>query len=362
MREVGGFDAPAGGVGRVARVIGPVVDVEFPPDQMPDIYNALLVDVTVGDETRTMTMEVELQIGDNIVRAIALKPTDGMQRGAEVRDTGAPISVPVGDVTKGHVWNVTGDVLNADPSTVQVDERWSIHRPPPRFDQPHEHRPPPRARRGRGRDVALGRHDAHEVGDGRVRQARRLRQLRLRQRPPRLQRRPHPSHVRGPQGVLRPPTLAPRTASRRRHDLGPGLGPGGPVVGRGESIHAFIMTPAPPPLRSTYEINVIWTGRVVREVTPDPSRARRAIPACRPDSARRPEARCSAPEPPWVETAGPRRRHRAARIGVSQHYRFRYSRDMPGALTYRSLVRDIALDHYGYVTPHDAAELGVPTV
>ena len=69
-------------------MIGPVVDVEFPADQMPDIYNALLVDTTVNGETRTMTMEVALQIGDNMVRAIALKPTDGMQRGAEVRDTG----------------------------------------------------------------------------------------------------------------------------------------------------------------------------------------------------------------------------------------------------------------------------------
>ena len=125
----------AGGVGRVSRVIGPVVDVEFPVDQMPDIYNALQVDITIGDATRTMTMEVALQIGDNLVRAIALKPTDGMRRGSEVRDTGAPISVPVGNVTKGHVWDVTGNVLDVEASTVQVDERWSIHRPPPAFDQ-----------------------------------------------------------------------------------------------------------------------------------------------------------------------------------------------------------------------------------
>ena len=128
-------DAPAGGVGRVARVIGPVVDVEFPVDQMPDIYNALLVETTVAGEARTMTMEVALHIGDNMVRAIALKPTDGMQRGAEVRDTGAAISVPVGDVTKGHVWNTTGDVLDVDPSTVEITERWPIHRQAPKFDQ-----------------------------------------------------------------------------------------------------------------------------------------------------------------------------------------------------------------------------------
>jgi F-type H+-transporting ATPase subunit beta len=102
---------------------------------MPDIYNALTVETTVGDETRTMTMEVELHIGDNLVRAIALKPTDGMQRGTEVRDTGAPISVPVGDITKGHVWNVTGDVLDVDPSSVEITERWPIHRSAPKFDQ-----------------------------------------------------------------------------------------------------------------------------------------------------------------------------------------------------------------------------------
>ncbi len=122
------------GVGRVTRVIGSVVDVEFPAGQIPDIYNALEVDATVDGETRTFILEVELQIGDNIVRCISLKPTDGVRRGAKVRDTGAPISVPVGEVTKGHVWNVTGDVLNDDPANVQVTERWPIHRDPPPFD------------------------------------------------------------------------------------------------------------------------------------------------------------------------------------------------------------------------------------
>ena len=92
--------ATTGGVGRVARVIGPVVDVEFAADQSPEIGNALLVDTEVMGEKRTMTMEVALHVGDSLVRAIALKPTDGMRRGAEVRDTGAPISVPVGNVTK----------------------------------------------------------------------------------------------------------------------------------------------------------------------------------------------------------------------------------------------------------------------
>ena len=120
--------------GRVARVIGPVVDVEFAADQLPEIGNALKVETDVMGIKQTITLEVALHVGDNIVRAISLKPTDGMRRGAEVVDTGAPISVPVGDVTKGHVWNVTGDVLNADPATVEVTERWPIHRDPPPFD------------------------------------------------------------------------------------------------------------------------------------------------------------------------------------------------------------------------------------
>jgi F-type H+/Na+-transporting ATPase subunit beta len=141
IQEQRAEEARPGGVGRVARVIGPVVDVEFPVDQMPDIYHALLVDTTVGGQTRTMTMEVALHIGDNMVRAIALKPTDGMQRGTEVRDTGGPISVPVGDITKGHVWNTTGDVLDVDPSTIEItaiegapNGRWPIHRAAPKFD------------------------------------------------------------------------------------------------------------------------------------------------------------------------------------------------------------------------------------
>ena len=124
----------AAGIGRVARVIGPVVDVEFAADQIPEIGNALLVETEVMGEKRTMTMETALHVGDNLIRAIALKPTDGMRRGAEVRDTGAPISVPVGDITKGHVWNVTGDVLNVDPALIQITERWPIHRPAPDFD------------------------------------------------------------------------------------------------------------------------------------------------------------------------------------------------------------------------------------
>src|SRR5919199_860979 len=112
--------------GRVARVIGPVVDVEFPADAIPEIYNALHVDVTLGEETKTLTLEVAQHLGDNMVRTISMQPTDGMVRGTEVRDTGAGISVPVGEVTKGHVWNVLGEPLNADISKLEITERWPI--------------------------------------------------------------------------------------------------------------------------------------------------------------------------------------------------------------------------------------------
>ncbi|WP_442874937.1 F0F1 ATP synthase subunit beta [Actinoplanes sp. NBC_00393] len=120
-------------VGRVVRVIGPVVDVEFPRDAMPPIFNALHVEVTLSGGTKKLTMEVAQHLGDNLLRAISMQPTDGLVRGAEVVNTGAPISVPVGDVTKGHVFNALGEVLNVDPSTLDIQERWSIHRKPPAF-------------------------------------------------------------------------------------------------------------------------------------------------------------------------------------------------------------------------------------
>jgi len=121
-------------IGRVARVIGPVVDVEFAADEMPNLKNALLIDIVTDEGTRTITAEVALHVGDNIVRAISLKPTDGMRRGTKVRDTGGPISVPVGDVTKGRVWNVIGECLSEDISSLTIEERWPIHRAAPAFD------------------------------------------------------------------------------------------------------------------------------------------------------------------------------------------------------------------------------------
>jgi F-type H+-transporting ATPase subunit beta len=124
----------AGGVGRVVRVIGPVVDVEFAPDDMPEIYNALEVERTLGDDTRTLTLEVAAHIGDNMVRAISMQPTDGLVRSAPVTDSGRSISVPVGDQVKGHVFNALGECLDK-PDLEITGERWGIHRQPPPFDQ-----------------------------------------------------------------------------------------------------------------------------------------------------------------------------------------------------------------------------------
>lgn len=125
-----------GATGRLSRIIGPVVDVEFPPGQMPALYTLLKAEVELDGETRTINLEVAQDIGDNMVRAISLQPTDGLVRGGAVRDTGGPITVPVGDVTLGHVFNATGDVLDLrEGETLQVSERWGIHRQAPAFDQ-----------------------------------------------------------------------------------------------------------------------------------------------------------------------------------------------------------------------------------
>jgi F-type H+-transporting ATPase subunit beta len=124
------------GVGRVARVIGPVVDIEFPAGQLPEMYNALSIDYNLSGNDIVLWLEVAQYIGDNLVRAIALKPTDGLVRGMAVKDSGASISVPVGDATLGHVYNAIGDVLNLKPDEhYEVTERWPIHRKAPAFDQ-----------------------------------------------------------------------------------------------------------------------------------------------------------------------------------------------------------------------------------
>jgi F-type H+-transporting ATPase subunit beta len=121
------------GTGRVVRIIGPVVDVEFAPDELPAIQNALTVERTLDDDTTVITCEVAQHIGDSMVRAIAMQPTDGLVRGAPVTDTGEPMTMPVGEKTLGHVFNVLGRALDDDG--FQADERWPIHRHAPSFDQ-----------------------------------------------------------------------------------------------------------------------------------------------------------------------------------------------------------------------------------
>ena len=121
--------------GKVVAIAGPVIDAEFPLDSLPEINTALEFDVTIDGETQAVKAEVAQQIGDNRVRAIAMRPTDGLTRGAAVRNLGKGITIPVGNATLGHVWNVLGDCLDADRADLSVDDEWEIHRPPPSFDQ-----------------------------------------------------------------------------------------------------------------------------------------------------------------------------------------------------------------------------------
>ncbi|MBO5895992.1 MAG: F0F1 ATP synthase subunit beta, partial [Clostridia bacterium] len=110
--------------------MGPVVDVRFNEGELPEILNALTI--PVGD--RTLTVEVAQHIGDNTARCIAMSSTDGLQRGVDVTDTGAPISVPVGKETLGRIFNVLGDAVDNIP-TPETEEKWSIHRSAPAYDE-----------------------------------------------------------------------------------------------------------------------------------------------------------------------------------------------------------------------------------
>src|SRR3569833_1170387 len=122
------------GTGRVVRVTGPVVDVEFPRDALPDLFNALKVEVTLAALGKTLTLAVAQHLGDNVVRTISMAPTDGLVRGAEVRDTGSAISVPGGDAVTGHVFNALGERLDT-PGYGEDAPHWTIHRHAPKFDQ-----------------------------------------------------------------------------------------------------------------------------------------------------------------------------------------------------------------------------------
>lgn len=121
-------------IGRIIQVIGPVIDVEFPPEQLPAIYNAVTVDETVSDVHVKLTAEVMQHLGDNTVRCVAMSSTDGLTRGMKAVDTGAPIKIPVGKSTLGRVFNVLGEAVDNNPAAVEAEEYWPIHRPAPAFE------------------------------------------------------------------------------------------------------------------------------------------------------------------------------------------------------------------------------------
>jgi F-type H+-transporting ATPase subunit beta len=121
--------------GRVVTIAGPVVDVEFPSDSLPEINNCLVMNIEVDGKLQEIRAEVAQQIGDSRVRAICLKPTDGLRRGTKVVNTGQGITVPVGDKVLGHVFNVIGEPLDISSEELgEVADRWEIHRPAPDFD------------------------------------------------------------------------------------------------------------------------------------------------------------------------------------------------------------------------------------
>ena len=120
-------------IGRVVQVIGPVLDVEFEPEHLPEIYNALVIDDSSGTFPVHLTAEVQQHIGQNQVRAVAMSSTDGVTRGMEVRDTNGPITAPVGEAALGRILNVLGEPVDGGPPLPKDTERWPIHRPTPKF-------------------------------------------------------------------------------------------------------------------------------------------------------------------------------------------------------------------------------------
>src|SRR3954464_6805468 len=116
--------------GTVEEVQGVVVEVAFPADNLPEIYNALEIDVERDGEATTLVLEVQQQLGDDRIRAVAMDTTDGLSRGVEVRDTGGPITVPVGEGTLGRIFNLLGEPID-EKGEVKNEERWPIHRPAP---------------------------------------------------------------------------------------------------------------------------------------------------------------------------------------------------------------------------------------
>lgn len=120
--------------GKVVQVIGPVVDIEFPAGELPEILNAIKIQGKSGDVEIDLVVEVMQHLGDSVTRCIAMSSTDGLTRGMEADDTGSPIKVPVGDGCLGRVFNVLGQTVDHNPAPVDSKEFWPIHRPAPKFE------------------------------------------------------------------------------------------------------------------------------------------------------------------------------------------------------------------------------------
>jgi F-type H+-transporting ATPase subunit beta len=126
--------ATAAKTGKVVQVIGPVVDIEFADGHLPEIYNAVRITGQAGKDAIDIIVEVEQHLGENRVRTVAMKATDGMRRGMRVVDTGSPISMPVGTATLGRVMNVLGEPVDFPDRPINAKEHWSIHRKAPSLE------------------------------------------------------------------------------------------------------------------------------------------------------------------------------------------------------------------------------------
>jgi F-type H+-transporting ATPase subunit beta len=134
QEQNGGDGEVESGVGTVVEVKGPVVDVRFPSETIPEIYNALTVPLDVNGEETKLTLEVQQLLGDDMVRTVAMSTTDGLKRGLDVTDTGSPITVPVGKNVLGRVLDVLGEPVDEKGPVEEPDDFWPIHRPSPRFE------------------------------------------------------------------------------------------------------------------------------------------------------------------------------------------------------------------------------------
>lgn len=121
-------------LGQVVQVMGPVVDVRFEEGKLPELNNALYINLDDENEKEALALEVALHLGDNVVRTIAMSSTDGLQRGTEVTNTGSPITVPVGQVTLGRVFNVLGEHIDLGEAIPESERRDPIHRQAPKFE------------------------------------------------------------------------------------------------------------------------------------------------------------------------------------------------------------------------------------